>query len=111
MKQFETEAILLAGSLNDLARCEHYCAHPMAALGLLTLVDEQQARLEYAPKLCPGFECATHLQGGRSTGVVKEIVNINSLPLLTLSQSASTITAGSCREFISSLATRFFSRR
>lgn len=49
MKEFKTEAILLAGSFNDLARCEHYGAHPMAALGLLTFIDEQQARLEDAP--------------------------------------------------------------
>lgn len=62
MKEFETEAILLAGPFNDLARGQHHSAHPMAALGLLALVDQQQSGLQHTPQLCPGLECATHLQ-------------------------------------------------
>lgn len=63
MKEFETEAILLAGPFNDLARGQHHSAHPMAALGLLALVDEQQPGLQDTPQLRPGLECATHLLG------------------------------------------------
>lgn len=41
MKEFKAETILFAGSLNDLTRGQHNCAHPMAAFCLLALVDEQ----------------------------------------------------------------------
>lgn len=65
MKELETEAILFAGPLNHLAWTEHHCAHPVAALCLLALVDEQQAGLQHTPQLRPGLKCAAHLQKNR----------------------------------------------
>lgn len=62
MKELEAEAVLLAGPLYDLAGREHDCAHPVAALGLLAFVNEQQARLQNAPQLCPGLESTSNLQ-------------------------------------------------
>lgn len=45
MEQLEAEAVLLARPLNHLARRQQNRAHPVAALRLRVLVEQQQARL------------------------------------------------------------------
>lgn len=62
MKELEAETVLLAGPFYDLAGCEHDSAHPVAALGLLTFINEQQARLQNAPQLRPGLESTSNLR-------------------------------------------------
>lgn len=49
MEQLEAEAILLAGSFDNLAGREQDRSHPVATFGLRALVDEQQSRLQDAP--------------------------------------------------------------
>jgi len=47
MKQFETETMLLARPLQQLARTEQHSAYPLAGLYFVTLVEKHNARLEY----------------------------------------------------------------
>ena len=56
MKQFETESVLLAGSLYQLAGAEDDGPDPVTALHLLRLVEEQQPGLQDAPQLGPALE-------------------------------------------------------
>ena len=62
MKQFETESVLLAGSLYQLAGAEDDGSDPVTALHLLRLVEEQQPGLQDAPQLRPALERSSNLE-------------------------------------------------
>ena len=62
MKQFETESVLLAGSLYQLAGAEDDGPDPVTALHLLRLVEEQQPGLQDAPQLGPALEWSSNLE-------------------------------------------------
>lgn len=62
VEQLEAEAILLAGPLDNLAGRQQHRTDPVTALGLRTLVDKQQTRLQHAPQLRPRLERAPDLR-------------------------------------------------
>lgn len=60
MKEFEAEAILLGGPLDELAGIEQHCSHPLPVF--VSFVDKQDAWLQHTPQLGPAFQSATDLQ-------------------------------------------------
>ena len=62
MKQLEAESILFTRSLDELTGAEDDGSDPVAGLGLLRLVEQQQPGLENAPQLGPALETASDLK-------------------------------------------------
>ena len=70
VEEFEAEAILLGGTLNELAAVQQHRAHPLAHLG--RLVNEQHARLQHTPQLRPTLQGPSDLQENSFPGASTE---------------------------------------
>lgn len=69
--ELEAEAILLGGSLDQLACAEQDCAHPVVCFG--GLIDQKNPGLKGTPQLGPTLQRATDLQGD-STYICEQIL-------------------------------------
>lgn len=60
VEELEAEAILLGGSLDELAGVEQDSPDPLAVL--IGLIDEQDSWLQHTPQLGPALQCASDLK-------------------------------------------------